>query len=74
MAEDPRHAGPTPPQPEQQQEPPGHTAEITPQPNHGKESYKGCGKLEGRTAISPAVIQVLAARSPLPSRAKVPMS
>ena len=51
MAEDPRHAGPTPPQPEQQQEPPGHTAEMTPQPDHGEESYKGYGKLEGRAAI-----------------------
>ena len=51
MAEDPRHAGPTPPQPEQQQEPPGHTAEMTPKPDHGEESYKGCGKLEGRAAI-----------------------
>jgi hypothetical protein len=51
MAEDPRHAGPTPPQPEQQQEPPGHTAEMMPQPDHGEESYKGCGKLEGRAAI-----------------------
>jgi hypothetical protein len=51
MAEDPRHAGPTPPQPEQQQEPPGHTAEMTPKPDHGEESYEGCGKLEGRAAI-----------------------
>ena len=47
----PRHAGPTPPQPEQQQEPPGHTAEMTPKPDHGEELYKGCGKLEGRAAI-----------------------
>ena len=51
MAQDPQHAGPTPPQPEQQQEPPGHTAEMTPKPDHGEESYKGCGKLEGRAAI-----------------------
>ena len=51
MAQDPKHAGPTPPQPEQQQEPPGHTAEMTPKPDHGEESYKGCGKLEGRAAI-----------------------
>jgi NAD(P)-dependent dehydrogenase (short-subunit alcohol dehydrogenase family) len=48
MTEDPRHAGPTPPQPEQQQEPPGHTAEMMPTPDHG---YRGCGKLEGRAAI-----------------------
>jgi NAD(P)-dependent dehydrogenase (short-subunit alcohol dehydrogenase family) len=51
LAQDPKHAGPTPPQPEQQQEPPGHTAEMTPRPDHGEESYKGCGKLEGRVAI-----------------------
>jgi NAD(P)-dependent dehydrogenase (short-subunit alcohol dehydrogenase family) len=51
VAQDPKHAGPTPPQPEQQQEPPGHTAEMTPKPDHGEESYKGCGKLEGRVAI-----------------------
>jgi NAD(P)-dependent dehydrogenase (short-subunit alcohol dehydrogenase family) len=51
MAQDPRHAGPTPPQLEQQQEPPGHTAEMMPKPDHGEESYEGCGKLEGRAAI-----------------------
>jgi NAD(P)-dependent dehydrogenase (short-subunit alcohol dehydrogenase family) len=51
MAQDPKHAGPTPPQPEQQQEPPGRTAEMTPKPDHGEESYKGCGKLQGRAAI-----------------------
>jgi NAD(P)-dependent dehydrogenase (short-subunit alcohol dehydrogenase family) len=51
MAQDPQHAGPTPPQPEQRQEPPGHTAEMTPAPDHGEESYKGSGKLEGRAAI-----------------------
>ena len=48
---DPKHAGPTPPQPEQQQQPPGHTAEMTPKPDHGEESYQGCGRLEGRAAI-----------------------
>jgi NAD(P)-dependent dehydrogenase (short-subunit alcohol dehydrogenase family) len=51
MPQDPKHAGPTPPQPEQQQEPPGHTAEMTPKPDHGEVSYQGCGKLEGRAAI-----------------------
>jgi short chain dehydrogenase len=51
MAQDPKHAGPRPPQPEQKQEPPGHTAAMAPQPDHGEESYKGCGKLEGRAAI-----------------------
>jgi NAD(P)-dependent dehydrogenase (short-subunit alcohol dehydrogenase family) len=51
MAQDPKHAGPRPPQPEQQQELPGHTAEMTPKPDHGEESYKGHGRLEGRAAI-----------------------
>ena len=43
MPQDPKHAGPSPPEPEQQQEPPGHTAEMTPEPDHGEESYKGSG-------------------------------
>jgi NAD(P)-dependent dehydrogenase (short-subunit alcohol dehydrogenase family) len=51
VAQNPKHAGPTPPQPEQQQEPPGRTAEMTPKPDHGEESYEGSGKLEGRVAI-----------------------
>ena len=51
MAQHPKHAGPTPPQPEQQQEPPGHTAGMTPRPDHGEQSYRGSGKLEGRVAI-----------------------
>ena len=51
MAENPKHAGPTPRQPEQQQEPPGHTAEMTPAPDHGEESYKGSGKLQGKSAL-----------------------
>ena len=51
MAQDPKHAGPTPPQPKQQQEPPGHTREMTPTPDHGEESYQGSGKLTGRAAI-----------------------
>jgi NAD(P)-dependent dehydrogenase (short-subunit alcohol dehydrogenase family) len=50
MAQDSKHTDPTP-QPEQQQEPPGHTAEMTPKPDHGEESYKGSGKLDGRAAI-----------------------
>ena len=51
MPQDPKHAGPTPPLPEQQQEPPGYTAEMTPKPDHGEDTYKGSGKLEGRAAI-----------------------
>jgi NAD(P)-dependent dehydrogenase (short-subunit alcohol dehydrogenase family) len=51
MAQDPKHAGPTPPQPKQQQEPPGFTEQMRPKPDHGEESYTGSGKLQGRAAI-----------------------
>jgi hypothetical protein len=62
MAQDPKHAGRTPPQPEQQQEPPGRTGEMTPKPDHGEESYKGYGKLEGAPRSSPAAIPASAAQ------------
>jgi len=42
---------PKPPMPEQQQEPPGHTGEMRPQPDHGEKSYRGSGRLQGRVAI-----------------------
>lgn len=42
---------PTPPFPEQQQEPPGKTALMDPIPDHGEQSYKGNGKLEGKVAL-----------------------
>ncbi|MFI7517841.1 SDR family oxidoreductase [Micromonospora echinofusca] len=38
-------------QPKQQQTPPGSTQEMTPKPDHGEESYRGSGKLEGRRAV-----------------------
>ena len=37
--------------PKQQQEPPGHTGEMTPKPDHGEHSYRGCGKLAGKKAL-----------------------
>jgi NAD(P)-dependent dehydrogenase (short-subunit alcohol dehydrogenase family) len=37
--------------PRQQQTPPGFTSEMRPVPDHGEESYKGSGELEGRVAI-----------------------
>ena len=37
--------------PAQQQTPPGSTAELTPQPDHGEESYRGSGRLEGKKAV-----------------------
>jgi NAD(P)-dependent dehydrogenase (short-subunit alcohol dehydrogenase family) len=37
--------------PKQQQSMPGLTAEMTPKPDHGEESYKGSGRLQGCAAI-----------------------
>jgi NAD(P)-dependent dehydrogenase (short-subunit alcohol dehydrogenase family) len=43
---------PKPPFPDQQpQRPPGSTAEMTPKPDHGETSYKGCDKLVGKAAV-----------------------
>ena len=39
------------PQPAHQQTPPGTEAEMRPKPDHGEESYKGCGKLVGKAAV-----------------------
>lgn len=49
MTEDQRR--PTPPYPEQQQEPPGKTASMQPVPDHGEKSYRGDGKLQGKVAL-----------------------
>ncbi|MBQ1075961.1 SDR family oxidoreductase [Micromonospora sp. C31] len=38
-------------QPKQQQTPPGSTQEMTPEPDHGEQSYRGSGKLDGRRAL-----------------------
>lgn len=37
--------------PPQQQDPPGLTVPMRPQPDHGEDSYVGSGRLEGRTAL-----------------------
>src|SRR6201989_1256824 len=43
---------PTPPFPNQQQDQtPGQTAPMKPQPDHGEQSYKGSGRLAGKAAI-----------------------
>jgi len=42
---------PTPPYPEQQQIPPGSTAQMRPVPDHGEHSYRGNGRLEGKVAL-----------------------
>lgn len=40
-----------PPRPKQQQDEPGITSEMKPVPNHGEQSYKGSGRLEGKRAV-----------------------
>jgi NAD(P)-dependent dehydrogenase (short-subunit alcohol dehydrogenase family) len=40
-----------PPYPKQQQEPPGLTREMNPLPDHGEQSYKGSGRLQGKRAV-----------------------
>ena len=40
-----------PPLPEQQQQVPGTTDAMEPRPDHGEESYRGSGRLEGKKAI-----------------------
>src|SRR4051812_27706010 len=51
MPDDPTTKHAQPPQPVQQQDMPGKTAEMTPRPDHGEDSYEGSGRLEGRAAI-----------------------
>jgi NAD(P)-dependent dehydrogenase (short-subunit alcohol dehydrogenase family) len=50
-SEDPREAHDKPPFPEQKQQPPGSEAELTPKPDHGEQTYKGLGRLQGKAAI-----------------------
>jgi NAD(P)-dependent dehydrogenase (short-subunit alcohol dehydrogenase family) len=38
-------------QPAQQQEPPGVLGEMTPKPDHGEKSYRGSGRLTGKSAV-----------------------
>ncbi|WP_368733298.1 SDR family oxidoreductase [Streptomyces alkaliphilus] len=50
MSDEPRRVDPTtrhprPEFPEQEQEPPGHTEEMSPRPDHGEESYRGSDRL-----------------------------
>src|SRR5215208_4626439 len=47
----PTHAEPEPPFPEQEQEPPGHEADMRPLADHGEESYVGHGRLKDRVAL-----------------------
>ena len=46
-------------QPSQQQTPPGVETQMDPEPDHGEQSYRGCGRLTGRrTVITGARIPV----------------
>ncbi len=49
--QDPRHQHPKPPFPEQPQPVPGLAREMEPRPDHGEESYRGSGRLQGRRAL-----------------------
>ena len=42
---------PKPPFPPQQQPMPGETGRMSPVPDHGENSYRGSGKLEGLKAV-----------------------
>jgi NAD(P)-dependent dehydrogenase (short-subunit alcohol dehydrogenase family) len=49
--QDPAYAEPTPPFPEQEQEPPGREADMQPLADHGEDSYVGHGRLKDRVAL-----------------------
>jgi NAD(P)-dependent dehydrogenase (short-subunit alcohol dehydrogenase family) len=51
MSENPKSAGAKPPFPKQPQEPPGLESEMSPKPDFGEHSYRGSGRLAGKTAI-----------------------
>jgi NAD(P)-dependent dehydrogenase (short-subunit alcohol dehydrogenase family) len=48
---DPRQPGPKPPFPPQEQEAPGSQQQMRPEPDCGETSYRGLGRLKGRTAL-----------------------
>jgi NAD(P)-dependent dehydrogenase (short-subunit alcohol dehydrogenase family) len=48
---DPTKTEPTPPFPEQEQEPPGRESEMKPLADHGEETYLGHGRLRDRVAL-----------------------
>ncbi|MFD7628819.1 SDR family oxidoreductase [Streptomyces sp. NPDC059851] len=50
-APDPTTAHPRPDFPPQEQSPPGSTADMVPVPDHGEDSYCGCGRLDGLRAL-----------------------
>jgi NAD(P)-dependent dehydrogenase (short-subunit alcohol dehydrogenase family) len=48
---DPKEQGPKPEYPQQPIAPPGSDAEMNPRADHGEQSYKGLGRLNGRCAL-----------------------
>ena len=51
MKFDPRTAYPQPPFATSRQKMPGRTKDVEPRPDHGEESYKGSGRLAGKSAL-----------------------
>ncbi|WP_432052111.1 SDR family oxidoreductase [Streptomyces xiamenensis] len=51
MSEHPAERHPSPEFPQQSQQPPGATGEMNPRPDHGEDSYRGCGRLRERRAL-----------------------
>jgi NAD(P)-dependent dehydrogenase (short-subunit alcohol dehydrogenase family) len=51
MSQDPQQAAPTPPFPEQEQEPPGREADMRPLADHGQDSYVGHERLKDKVAL-----------------------
>ena len=49
--QDPRTQYPRPPFPRQPQDAPGLASKMEPPPDHGEESYRGLGRMEGRKAL-----------------------
>src|SRR5690554_4685403 len=49
--QNPQEKHPQPPYPDQEQSVPGTEDKMQPQADHGEESYKGSGKLEGKKTI-----------------------
>src|SRR3954468_9528491 len=49
--QDPQQSGPKPPYPEQPLPVPGQESDMQLKPDHGEQSYRGSGKLTGRTAL-----------------------
>jgi NAD(P)-dependent dehydrogenase (short-subunit alcohol dehydrogenase family) len=49
--QNPKHAGPKPPFPQEKQRYPGADSKMQPKADHGEESYRGAGRLQNHAAI-----------------------